>query len=207
MTVSDDVLHPALFETLRSWRKEEAGRQKVPVYVVMSQKALLGVSNLLPSSLRELARIKGVGDKFLEKYGDTVLEFVREFRAETGADMDFPTPEVAVRPDAGGTKPKRKEREDTRLVTLGLLEEGLTRREIAAERGLSAATIDGHIADLIRRGALEADRFVPEDKIRAITRCLNEHPGEKFALIQENLGSDYSYSEIRFVHSALERGE
>lgn len=121
--------------------------------------------------------------------------------------MDFPTPEVAVRPDAGGTKPKRKEREDTRLVTLGLLEEGLTRREIAAERGLSAATIDGHIADLIRRGALEADRFVPEDKIRAITRCLNEHPGEKFALIQENLGSDYSYSEIRFVHSALERGE
>lgn len=125
----------------------------------MSQKALLGVSNLLPSSLRELARIKGVGDKFLEKYGDTVLEFVREFRAETGADMDFPTPEVAVRPDAGGTKPKRKEREDTRLVTLGLLEEGLTRREIAAERGLSAATIDGHIADLIRRGALEADRF------------------------------------------------
>ena len=68
-------------------------------------------------------------------------------------------------------------------------------------------TIDGHIADLIRRGALEADRFVPEDKIRAITRCLNEHPGEKFALIQENLGSDYSYSEIRFVHSALERGE
>ena len=207
VTVSDDVLHPALFETLRSWRKEEAGRQKVPVYVVMSQKALLGVSNLLPSSLRELARIKGVGDKFLEKYGDTVLEFVREFRAETGADMDFPTPEVAVRPDAGGTKPKRKEREDTRLVTLGLLEEGLTRREIAAERGLSAATIDGHIADLIRRGALEADRFVPEDKIRAITRCLNEHPGEKFALIQENLGSDYSYSEIRFVHSALERGE
>ena len=191
----------------RSWRKEEAGRQKVPVYVVMSQKALLGVSNLLPSSLRELARIKGIGDKFLEKYGDTVLEFVREFRAETGADMDFPTPEVAVRPDAGGTKPKRKEREDTRLVTLGLLEEGLTRREIAAERGLSAATIDGHIADLIRRGALEADRFVPEDKIRAITRCLNEHPGEKFALIQENLGSDYSYSEIRFVHSALERGE
>ncbi|MFR5872113.1 MAG: HRDC domain-containing protein, partial [Alistipes sp.] len=125
VTVSDDVLHPALFETLRSWRKEEAGRQKVPVYVVMSQKALLGVSNLLPSSLRELARIKGVGDKFLEKYGDTVLEFVREFRAETGADMDFPTPEVAVRPDAGGTKPKRKEREDTRLVTLGLLEEGL----------------------------------------------------------------------------------
>ncbi|MFR5872114.1 MAG: hypothetical protein ACLUEV_11440 [Alistipes sp.] len=30
---------------------------------------------------------------------------------------------------------------------------------------MSAATIDGHIADLIRRGALEADRFVPEDKI------------------------------------------
>ena len=66
---------------------------------------------------------------------------------------------------------------------------------------------EGTMRWLIRRGALEADRFVPEDKIRAITRCLNEHPGEKFALIQENLGSDYSYSEIRFVHSALERGE
>lgn len=74
----------------------------------MSQKALLGVSNLLPSSLRELARIKGVGDKFLEKYGDTVLEFVREFRAETGADMDFPTPEVAVRRMQGGRNRREK---------------------------------------------------------------------------------------------------
>lgn len=88
-----------------------------------------------------------------------------------------------------------------------LLEEGLVRREIAKERGLSLATIDGHIADLIRRGTLEADRFVPADKVWAITRYLNDHPDEKFALIQEGLGGEYSYSEIRFVHSALRRQE
>jgi DNA helicase-2/ATP-dependent DNA helicase PcrA len=58
---------------LRSWRTETARRDKVPAYVVFSDAHLEGIAAAFPSSLRELARCKGIGPAKLEKYGDDVL--------------------------------------------------------------------------------------------------------------------------------------
>jgi DNA helicase-2/ATP-dependent DNA helicase PcrA len=58
---------------LRTWRTETARRDKVPAYVVFSDAYLEGIATAVPSTLRELARCKGVGPAKLEKYGDEVL--------------------------------------------------------------------------------------------------------------------------------------
>jgi len=58
---------------LRTWRTETARRDKVPAYVVFSDAHLEGIAAARPSSLRELARCKGIGPAKLEKYGDDVL--------------------------------------------------------------------------------------------------------------------------------------
>jgi DNA helicase-2/ATP-dependent DNA helicase PcrA len=58
---------------LRLWRTETARRDKVPPYVVFSDAYLEGIATAFPSSLRELARCKGIGPAKLEKYGDDVL--------------------------------------------------------------------------------------------------------------------------------------
>jgi DNA helicase-2/ATP-dependent DNA helicase PcrA len=58
---------------LRAWRTETARRDKVPAYVVFSDAYLEGIAAAMPTSLRELARCKGVGPAKLEKYGDDVL--------------------------------------------------------------------------------------------------------------------------------------
>ena len=42
-----DVLHPELYDRLVEWRNSEAFRMGVPVYTVIQQKAILGISNLL----------------------------------------------------------------------------------------------------------------------------------------------------------------
>lgn len=83
------MLHPELFERLRLWRREQAAEAGVPAYVVMSQQALLGIANLLPGSSAELGRIKGVGPKLVERYGEQVLSIVALYRAERGDDLDF----------------------------------------------------------------------------------------------------------------------
>lgn len=79
-TGSDDLLHPGLYESLRSWRHDEAARQGVPAYVVLQQKALVGISNTLPADSRELLAVPGIGKKILEKYGVALLELVDAYR-------------------------------------------------------------------------------------------------------------------------------
>lgn len=145
-TAGEDVLHPELFERLRLWRREQAAEAGVPAYVVMSQQALLGIANLLPGSSAELGRIKGVGPKLVERYGEQVLSIVALYRAERGDDLDFEARRQASkasdrespRTESGAEKERRtggrtsKTREDTRLATLRLLEGGWTCRQSPA---------------------------------------------------------------------------
>ena len=80
--VSSDVLHPELYERLRAWRSGEAARQSLPVYMIFQQKALLGISNLLPVDKEMLSRIPYVGKKVVEKYGDEILQIIAAYRKE-----------------------------------------------------------------------------------------------------------------------------
>lgn len=63
----------ACFERLRSLRKEIAGRQRVPAYVVFSDAVLLEMARNRPSTETELLSISGVGPAKLAKYGEAFL--------------------------------------------------------------------------------------------------------------------------------------
>ena len=82
--VPTDVLHPELYNRLVAWRNAEASALGLPVYTVIQQKAILGISNLLPADKAMLARIPYFGKKGVEKYGDVILEMVRVYRKEKG---------------------------------------------------------------------------------------------------------------------------
>lgn len=78
--VPQDILHPELFEALRSWRAAKAAELGLPAYTVLQQKALLGIANLLPDSPDFLLTIPYVGKKAVEKYGEELLELVADYR-------------------------------------------------------------------------------------------------------------------------------
>lgn len=78
--VSSDILHPKLYTVLRTWRNKEAERLKLPVYTVLQQKALLGISNLLPTNTKELLAVPGIGKRIVERYGAVILDMVDEYR-------------------------------------------------------------------------------------------------------------------------------
>ena len=80
MEFAHDILHSKFYETLRAWRNKEAERLKLPVYTVLQQKALLGISNTLPTNSKELLAVPGVGKKIVERYGAVLLDMVDEFR-------------------------------------------------------------------------------------------------------------------------------
>ena len=81
-----DILHPELYRRLAEWRNAEASSLGVPVYVVIRQKAMIGISNFLPASRKELSAIPYLGKTGIEKYGDRILKIVGGYLRESGGD-------------------------------------------------------------------------------------------------------------------------
>lgn len=77
---STDVRHPKLYAALKSWRYEQAVKKALPAYTILQQKALIGISNLLPTSNRELLIVPGIGKKVLEMYGEDLLSIINDYK-------------------------------------------------------------------------------------------------------------------------------
>lgn len=62
-----------VFERLRAWRAATAREQGVPAYVIFHDATLRQIASDAPSALADLARVSGVGEAKLAKYGEQVL--------------------------------------------------------------------------------------------------------------------------------------
>jgi ATP-dependent DNA helicase RecQ len=62
------------FDALRAWRADTARAQNVPAYVIFHDATLRAIALAQPRDLTALARIQGVGDRKLERYGQPLLD-------------------------------------------------------------------------------------------------------------------------------------
>ncbi|MCC8081475.1 MAG: DNA helicase RecQ [Lachnospiraceae bacterium] len=67
-----------LFERLRTLRLEIAREEKVPPYIIFSDKTLVQMCLLKPKSKTEMLRVSGVGEVKYEKYGERFLTALSE---------------------------------------------------------------------------------------------------------------------------------
>ncbi|MEG0109217.1 MAG: HRDC domain-containing protein, partial [Lachnospiraceae bacterium] len=70
-----------LFEKLRALRMEIAKKEKVPPYIVFSDKTLNHMCQLLPHNKEEMLQVSGVGEAKYEKYGKDFLEIILAWKA------------------------------------------------------------------------------------------------------------------------------
>ena len=68
----------SLFGALRDLRALLAREQNVPAYVIFHDSTLRNIAEQRPGSMDELSRVGGIGGAKLERYGQKVLETVRE---------------------------------------------------------------------------------------------------------------------------------
>jgi len=66
------------FDRFRELRKEIATTNKVPPYVVFSDKTLKELSNIMPSSKAEMLEVHGIGAVKFERYGKAFLKLIEE---------------------------------------------------------------------------------------------------------------------------------
>lgn len=68
----------SLYRNLRRWRNERAKTDGVPAYAIFRNTQLAEICKRRPDSLAALREIEGIGDATCGRYGQEVLNLVRE---------------------------------------------------------------------------------------------------------------------------------
>lgn len=76
---SDDLgIDEALLSVLKTWRSQEAKKRRVPLYMVAGNKTLEAIASNKPTTISALKLVSGIGPKMIERYGDSLVEIIRE---------------------------------------------------------------------------------------------------------------------------------
>ena len=74
------VQHPAVFEALTAWRRSRSLKLHVPSYIIMPQKSLIAIANLIPQSEEALGAIPYFGKVRASKYGEEILAVLQSVK-------------------------------------------------------------------------------------------------------------------------------
>ncbi len=174
-----------LFEELRLLRRKLAQKFSIPPYLVFSDKTLEEMAATRPTTDADLARVNGVGERKLQRFGDDFLELIRENVAATSGKHAIT---------------------GTNILSYDLYAAGKTVDEIAAERGIKPGTVRGHLFAAVKNGkAYKIEDFASPGLVAATRKAVPylEKPVRLKAL-KEYLGDEaIEYDELRFALLAV----
>ncbi|MEQ1738778.1 MAG: DNA helicase RecQ [Methyloglobulus sp.] len=174
-----------LWDALRNKRRELAELQDVPPYIIFHDACLMSMMEHKPSTLAQLSRLPGVGERKLELYGTQFLAIIREYDEVNSSASD------------------------TASESVELFKLGFSIPKIAEKRSLQESTVYGHLAQYLEQGQLLLSDVVelPEQEIRRIEEIIINLPDDqKNALkpVYESLDGAYNYGVLRCVRAALQ---
>jgi ATP-dependent DNA helicase RecQ len=189
-----------LLTELKDIRRDIALHENLPAYIILSDSTLLEIATYLPQTLDELRLISGFGDVKLARYGREFLLPVKSYCTKNGLTSRIKQ-KVAKRERKAKTERSGNgnRSSDTAFESFNLFKSGKTVAEIAAERNLAVATIEGHLSFYIYNGAIDVLEIVNEKKIPLIKDAVESYGTEKLSPLKEVLGEDTSYGEIKAV--------
>lgn len=77
---NDPMVDGELYERFRAWRREAAAKRGLPAYTICTDLTLKNICAIRPKDRRELGDISGVGEAFLNRYGDQILSMLSEIK-------------------------------------------------------------------------------------------------------------------------------
>ncbi|MDD3152946.1 MAG: HRDC domain-containing protein, partial [Bacteroidales bacterium] len=80
--MNNSIKHKKLYYILREWRQAEADMSDQADYMIMQQKTLVNLVNELPTTKDKLLKIKGIGKVTAKKYGDELIEIIKEYKED-----------------------------------------------------------------------------------------------------------------------------
>ena len=141
-----------------------------------------------------------------------ILPFEKEFYARYGYSADFvghplldaiDEQQIKKSKRTKKEKPKKEPKEKTWNITFYLYKQGMNPDEIAQNRGLTVATIIGHLARFIPTGEITLSELVPPEHQDAILKVIQTiGKGESKTAIKSLCPPEVTYQEIELVLEA-----
>lgn len=158
-----------------------------------------------PQTLKEFAKISGVGSHKRDRYGTRFTAEIRAFCEEQGIPLRSEDESDASEPAPSPDSPEGMI-STTHLHTLDLHQQGLSPAEIAEQRNFRLSTIFDHLGILMEAGQrVDLDSLVSPERQAVIEEAIAITGPDSLRLIREHLGEAYSYPEIRLVRAAWRR--
>ena len=175
-----------LSEYLREWRRATARQQGVAAFVVMHDTTLDAICQMRPTTLAEIRRVPGFGERKTELYGQQILDALRRFR------------EGARATESQNRKPKPAEE------TVRLLAAGHTLDQIAQLRGRQVSSVVALVAEMVERGELEfQSNWIGQENVRKIETACSTLGIERLRPLKDALPPEITFDEIRLVAASL----
>lgn len=183
------VSSPADFELseyLREWRRAAARQQGIAAFVVMHDTTLDAICRMLPTSLAEIRRVPGFGERKTELYGREILKALRRFS------------------DGARATETLKKSSQAADETVRLLAEGRNFEEIAKIRGRQIASVVALVAEIVERGEiLFQPNWIEEEKLRKIEAACTTVGIDRLRPLKDALPPEIAFDEIRLVVASL----
>lgn len=200
-TVGEDSKHPVLFAMLKEWRSYKAKDIGQPSFVVLHQKTLIQIIETLPSDLKQLRSVKGIGKQKIKAFGQEILNLIEQYCRENSIERGLLKDKRNK--DNISTEHVTQEQPNTRTISFEMFRKGMTVPKIAAARGLTIGTIEGHLAKYVSNGQIEISELPDKEKLRVILSAFAKHGSTQLTFVKEQLGDDFSYGDLRFAREYL----
>ena len=196
----------ALWESLRTLRREVSEKQNVPPYTVFPDKTLLEMVTYRPRTLADMAALYGIGRAKLEHYGQLFLDALNHHESEHGRPDVVPDLLEASQGSPNSEEPC--ELSDTENQSLDLFRTLGSVKKVAAQRKLKETTIYGHLLSAVKLGKVQGREVVPlpPEEIDHIESTITRLAADGIVLLKplfEALEGNYGYEILRCVKMGM----
>jgi len=185
-----------LFESLRVLRREIAGEQGVPAYIVFGDATLRDMARRRPSTAEGFLQVHGVGQKKADDYGEQFLKQVADYCGEHSVSTDVGPEAPPPRQRSAITAPA--------VATFPLFAADKSVAEVAAQLGRAESTVYGYLSQyLSHEKVTDPAPWVDAATAARVREAIDAVGNERLKPIFEHLSEEVTYNEIRIVASCL----
>ncbi|MBC2717064.1 MAG: AAA family ATPase [Desulfobacteraceae bacterium] len=114
-----------------------------------------------------------------------------------------PRRDVVLTAGVSKKKAKKKDKPDTKAVTLQMFNNGKTIKDIAVERSLAVSTIASHLAWWIEQGEIDIKQLMPQSVIDEILAAFKKLDTIHLSPVKKMLNHKYDYGQLKLVAAFL----
>ncbi|MBV9145248.1 MAG: RecQ family ATP-dependent DNA helicase [Acidobacteria bacterium] len=170
-----------LMDALREWRRDAARQQNVPAFVILHDSNLEELCRRRPSTLDDLRRVPGFGQRRIELYGEPLLKLLSRF------------PKTRPATESWGKKPSKAATETERLLA-----QGHSLEKIAEIREVTLGTVVDSISQMVEAGQIEfREDWVSREKLGHIRKAYARLGDVRLRELKDALPDNVTFHDLR----------